>query len=154
MNKKRQTPDGFPYERMLQESLKGELRVLNAHLPGEQKPLSGLLGEKYPGVACSDGSVHLFKKKELGYLAGMLDAAEQQALLLPILIEVNPGEGEMAVVCRGGVEEKVIAGILNMPVTTKQDRIIIYKPQLAVLRQALKTTTQYLFIPPKIGQMN
>jgi len=64
-----------------------------------------------------------------------------------MLIEVNPGQGEMAIICRGGVEEKVISKILDMPVTPKQKGIMIYKPQLALIRQSLKTTTQYLFSP-------
>jgi len=132
---------------MLQEYLTGELRVLNAYLPCEQKPMSALLGEEYPNVVCNDGSTHLFKRKELEYLASMIDANEQEALLLPILIEVNPGQGEMAIICRGEVEEKVISKILDMPVTPKQKRIMIYKPQLARLRKPLKTTTQYLFSP-------
>ncbi len=147
MSKDRQMPDELPYQRMLQESLRGELRVLNAHLPCEQKPLSDLLGEEYPHVVCNDGSTHLFKRKELGYLASMLDTDEQEALLLPMLIEVNPGQGEMAIICRGEVEEKVISKILDMPVTPKQKRIMIYKPQLALIRKPLKTTTQYLFSP-------
>ena len=140
-------PNELPYQRMLQESLRGELRVLNAHLPGEQKPLSGLLGEEYPNVVCNDGNTHLFKRKELEYLASMLDTDEQEVLLLPMLIEVNPGQGEMAIICRGKAEEKVISKILDMPVTSKRKRIMIYKPQLALIRQSLKTTTQYLFSP-------
>ena len=147
MSKDRQMPNELPYQRMLQESLRGELRVLNAHLPGEQKPLSGLLGEEYPNVVCNDGSTHLFKRKELEYLASMLDTDEQEVLLLPMLIEVNPGQGEMAIICRGKAEEKVISKILDMPVTSKRKRIMIYKPQLALIRQSLKTTTQYLFSP-------
>jgi hypothetical protein len=132
---------------MLQECLRGELRVLNAYLPCEQKLLSNLLGEEYPNVVCNDGSTHLFKRKELEYLASLLDTGEQEALLLPMLIEVNPGQGEMAIICRGEVEEKVISKILDMPVTTKQERIMIYKPQLSLIRKLLKTTTQYLFAP-------
>ncbi|MFC1977721.1 DUF61 family protein [Chloroflexota bacterium] len=139
--------DELPYDRMLQESLKGELRVLNAHLPSRQKALSVLLAEETPVVACSDGSAHLFKRKELDYLAGMLESDEQEALLLPILIEVNPGQDEIAVVCRGVVEEKVISGILDMPLKVKKRRIEIYKPQLTVLRKLLRTTTQYVFSP-------
>jgi len=140
-------PNESPYQRMLQECLRGELRVLNAHLPFEQKLLSDLLGEEYPNVVCNDGSTHLFKRKELEYLASMLDTDEQEALLLPMLIEVNPGQGEVAVICRGKAEEKVISKILDMPVTTKQERIMLYKPQLALIRKPLKTTTQYLFTP-------
>jgi len=139
----------LPYEKMLQECLRGELRVVNAHLPCKQKPLSDLLGEEYPHVLCHDGSTHLFSGKELRYLAGLLDADEQKELLLPILIEVSVGEGEMAVICPGVVEGKVISKILDMPVTRRQKRIVIYKPQLAILRRLLRTTTQYLF-PPKL----
>ncbi len=134
-----------PYEKMLQECLKGELRVLNAHLPRRQKPLSDLLGEKYPHVVCSDGSTHLFKRKELEYLAGMLNTEERKALLLPMLIELGPNQDEVAIICEEGIGEKIIPKILNMPVTSKQGRLIIYKLQLGVLRKVLKTTTQYIF---------
>ena len=150
MSKDRQTLSELPYQRMLRECLKGELRVLNAYLPCAQKTLSDLLGEEYPNVVCNDGSTHLFKRKELKYLASMLDADEQEALLLPMLIEVNSGQGEMAIICQGAVEEKVISKILDMPVTPKQKRIVIYKPQLALIRKPLKTTTQYLFSPKSL----
>ena len=135
----------LPYERLLQESLRGELRLLNAYLPRTQKSLADLLREEYPHVVCTDGSTHLFKRKELKYLADLIDADEQEALLLPMLIGVSSGQGEMAIICRGEVEEKVISKILDMPVTLKQDRITIYKPQLSILRQRLKTATQYVF---------
>lgn len=151
MSKDRQMVSELPYQKMLRECLTGELRVLNAYLPSEQKSLSDLLGEEYPNVVCNDGSTHLFKKKELEYLAGMLDSDEQETLLLPMLIEVNSGQGEMAIICQGGVEEKVISKILDMPVTPKQKRIMIYKPQLALIRKPLKTTTQYLFSPESLG---
>jgi hypothetical protein len=150
LNKERQALNGVPYQKLLQECLKGELRVLNAYLPCEQKLLSDLLGEEYPNVVCNDGSTHLFKRKELEYLASMIDTDEQEALLLPMLIEVNPGQGEMAIICRGEVEEKVISKILDMPVIPKQERIMIYKPQLALIRKPLKTTTQYLFSPKSL----
>ena len=139
----------LPYERLLQESLKGELRVVNAHLPSKQKPLLDLLGEEYPHVVCNDGSTHLFSRKELKYLASLIDTDEQKALLLPMLIEVDVGQGEMAVICPGEVVEKVMAKVLDMPITPRQKKITIYKPQLAIVRKVLKTTTQYLF-PPKL----
>ena len=141
--------DELPYDRILQECLKSELRVINAHLPSKQKPLSDLLTEEYPHVLCRDGSTHLFKRKELKYLAGFLDAEEQKELLLPILIGVVAGVGEIVVLCPGAVEEKVISKILDMPLTRGQKRIVIYKPQLAIIRKLLRTTTQYLF-PPKL----
>ena len=137
----------LPYERMLQECLKSELRVVNAHLPSKQKPLLDLLDEEYPHILCRDGSTHLFKKKELRYLAGLLDADEQKELLLPILINVSAGGDEMVVICPGMMAEKVISKVLDMPVSRRQDRVVIYKPQLAILRKLLRTTTQYLFHP-------
>jgi uncharacterized protein (UPF0216 family) len=137
----------LPYERLLQESLKGELRVVNAHLPAKPKPLSDLLTEEYPHVVCKDGSTHLFRRKELKYLASLIDASEQKALLLPMLIEISSGQGEIAVVCPGEVEVKVIAKVLDMAVSPRQRKITIYKPQLAVIRKLLRTTTQYIFPP-------
>ena len=133
-----------PYERILQESLKGELRVLSSYLPSEAKTLSDLLNEQYPHVKCNDGSIHLFKRKELDYLTTLIDTSEQKELLLPILIVIGAGD-EMVIMCRTPVESKVISRILDMPVTAKGNRITIYRPQLSLLRKKLKTTTQYLF---------
>jgi len=142
-------PDKLTYERILQEYLRDELRVLNAHLPRKQKPLSDLLREEYPHVVCNDGSTHLFRRKELEYLASLIDSDEQQALLLPMLIELSSDQGEAAVILGEEVEENIISKILGMPVTRKQARITIYRPQLALLRKKLKTTTQYIFSPAR-----
>ena len=136
-----------PYERLLQESVRGELRIVNAGLPKSQERLSDLLNEEYPHVVCNDGSTHLFKKNELEYLASMTDTDEQKALRLPMLIELGPNQGEAAIICQGGVEEKAISKMLDMPVKCEERRIRIYKPQLALLRRKLKTTTVYLFSP-------
>jgi len=137
----------LPYERLLQECLKGEFRVVNAHLPGKQKTLSDLLAEEYPHVLCRDGSTHLFKRKELKYLTSLISADEQKALLLPMLLEVGAGQGEVTVICLGEVEEKVIAKVLDMPITPRQRKIVLYRPQLALIRKLLRTSTQYLFSP-------
>jgi len=136
-----------PYEKVLQNCLRGELRVVNAGLPQSQKRLSDLLNEKYPYVICNDGSTHLFKKSELEYLASMIDAEEQKALPLPLLIEIGANQAETAIICEGKIEEKVISKALNMPVTCEERRIRIYKPQLALLRRKFKTTTVYVFSP-------
>ena len=135
----------LPYDRVLREYLTGELRILNAHLPGKQKSLADLWDEEYPHVLCNDGSVHLFKQKELRYLASLIDSDEQKALMLPILIEVNTGRGEMTVLCPGEVEGKVIQKVLDMPLDVREGRITLYRPQLALVRKRLKTTTQYVF---------
>jgi uncharacterized protein (UPF0216 family) len=136
-----------PYEKMLQDCLRGELRIVNTGLPQSQKRLSNLLDEKYPHVVCNDGSTHLFKKSELEYLASMIDSDEQETLPLPMLIELGVNQAEAAIICEGKVEEKVISKALNMPVTCEEKRIRIYKPQLALLRKKFKTTTVYVFSP-------
>ena len=135
------------YDRLLQESVKNELRILNSQLPSAQKSLDVLMKEETPSIRLSDGGLHLFKKNELNYLSGITDTKLWNNLLLPVIIEVNPGEDEYSIVCRGEVEEKVFSAILGMPVTIRHHRIVIYKSQLAVIRKILKTTTQYLFSP-------
>ena len=139
------------YERMLQTCLSGELRIVNSGLPRSQKTLAELLQEEYPQVLCNDGSAHLFKRREIEYLAGMLDTKEKEALSLPMLIELSGGQSHATVVRTGAAEEKVLARTLGMPVASEQGRIVLYKPQLALLRKKLRTTTQYVF-SPKITQ--
>ena len=138
---------GEPYQRMLEESLRGELRLSNAHLPGRQKTLADLLAEEHPSVSCSDGSTHLFKRKELEYITTLIDPEDQAVLLLPIIIEVAPSREVIAIICRSQVEEKLALAILKMPLQAEKGRIKIYGPQLSELRRHLKTTTQYLFSP-------
>lgn len=141
------------YERTLNECLKGELRIVNAGLPRTRKRLSHLLTEDFPQVVCNDGSAHLFKKDELHYLASMLDSDEQEALFLPMLIEVEADQAEAAIICGGKVEQKVVSRALDMPVSSEQGRIRIYRPQLALLRKKLKTTTAYIFSARTMGQL-
>jgi uncharacterized protein (UPF0216 family) len=136
-----------PYERLLRESVRGELRIVNAGLPRSQERLSNLLKAEYPHVVCHDGSTHSFKRSELEYLASMTDPDEQKALALPMLIELGPDQGDAAMICEGEVEEKIISKVLDMPVKCEERRIRIYKPQLALLRKKLKTTTVYVFSP-------
>ena len=136
---------------MLQDCLRGELRVVNTGLPQSQKRQSKenklfyLLNEKYPHVVCNDGGTHFFKKRELEYLASMIDTDEQKALPLPMLIELGANQSEAAIICEGNIEEKVISKALNMSVTCQEKRIRIYRPQLALLRRKFKTTTVYVF---------
>jgi len=133
------------YERVLHECLRGELRIVNAGLPRSRKTLATLLREEYPRLICSDSSIHFFKRRELEQLATILDTDEQEALLLPIFIELRVDQNQASVICQGELEEKIVSRILNMPVTSEQERITIYRPQLALLRKVLKTTTQYVF---------
>ena len=139
------------YDRFLQESLKEELRFLNSPLPNKQKSLGELLKEDTPSVTCADGTLQIFKRKELEYLSGLISPDRWDELFLPVIIEVNPEKEETAIICRGEVEEPVFSAVLGMPVTARDRRIVIHRPQLAVIRKNLKTTTQYRFSPKILG---
>jgi len=132
-------------DRVLESCLTGDMKALNAHLPRRRRALNELLKEERPHVECGDGSTHSFKKKELEYLAQMLDNEDKETLLLPIIIEVGSFEGGMTVRSKTGTEAKVFSKILEMPIACTSDMITIFRPQLQVLRKVLKTTTQYVF---------
>jgi len=144
--------DDSRYDKLLQESLKNELRFLNAPLPGKQKNLAALLEEETPSITSSDGSLQTFKRKELEYLSGLIESDKWDSLLLPVVIEVNPGANQTAIICRSDTEAEVFSALLGMTLTIRNHRIVIHKPQLAAIRKVLKTTTQYLFSPKILGE--
>lgn len=134
------------YDRLLQGWLSGEMRLVNSGLPRERRRLSALLSDEQPSVGCSDGSQQLFKRAELRFLSDILDENERESLLLPILIEMSGDETEAIVLCPSDVELKVISFVLGMHLTYETPgRVRVYKPQLALLRKKLRTTTQYVF---------
>lgn len=134
-------------DKLLQDYLVAEFKILNSHIPRTRKSLLSLLKEKYPYVESNDGSAHLFKKRELEYLSALLNEEEQNLLFLPMLLELTPGQNEVLVIGECGVEEKILTLVLGMPVTRTQGKITIYKSQLNTVRNTLRTTTQYIFSP-------
>jgi len=134
------------YERLLQGWLVGEMRLVNSGLPRQRRSLSQLLADAQPSVPCSDGSTQMFKRSELRLLSELLNEEEQDALLLPIIIEMAGDETEAIVLCPGEAERKVVSQVLGMHLTCERPgRMRLYKPQLGLLRRKLKTTTQYAF---------
>lgn len=134
------------YDRLLQGWLRGEMRLVNSGLPRERRPLSDLLQDGRPSVSCTDGSRHLFKRSELQLLTEILDEDERSSLLLPILIEMSGEETEAIALCPGDAERKVISYVVGMELACdRPGRLRLYRPQLALLRKRLKTTTQYAF---------
>ena len=125
--------------------LGGEIGAMNAQLPKARKTLTELLHEEHPRVVCLDGSEHSFKIDELKFLASILDDRERNELLLPMIIEVHSGRSELVVRSRRGVEAKVLARVLDMPVSVEKTGIRIYRSQLGSVRRTLKTATQYVF---------
>lgn len=125
--------------------LQNELKAVNAHAPKRQKTLRELLREPHPHVACSDGSIHYFRRKELEYLSEMIYESEQEFLLLPIIIEVSSHPRGVIVRSKKGIEAKILSRILGMPLNVQEETIRLYRPQLSVVRKALNTTSQYVF---------
>ncbi|MEM2225761.1 MAG: DUF61 family protein [Candidatus Bathyarchaeia archaeon] len=138
-------------EEGIYEHLRRELRILSSHLPKERKSLRQLLGEERPHVICNDGTAHHFKRRELEYLASILGAEEVGRLLLPILIELTPSSSEASIALGSGAELKVVRHILGMEPTVRDERIILYRPQVAALRRALRTSTQYYLAVGAMG---
>ena len=137
----------FPYEKLLQRCLEGELRIVNSGLAQRQKSLHDLLNETHPHVISCDGSMYTFKNKELQYIASLITPEEENELLLPITIEIGNISSETNVLCQSDIEVKVISKLLGMTIASKDSRIKLYPSQLAVLRKTAKTTTQYMFAP-------
>jgi uncharacterized protein (UPF0216 family) len=139
--------NGLPYEKLLQQCLQGELRIANIGLPRQQKSLHDLLNEEHPHVVSCNGTLSSFKKKELQYIASLITPEEEKKLLLPIIIEIGNVPSEAVILCQSDIEGKVISKILGMPIKTNNNRIRLYRLQLALLRKIAKTTTQYVFSP-------
>ena len=135
----------FPYERLLQQCLEGELRIVNSGLAQKQKSLHDLLNETHPHVISCDGNMYSFKKKELQYIASLITPEEEKDLLLPITIEIGKFPSEAMILCQTEIEVNVISEILGMTMVSKENRIKLYRPQLALLRKIAKTCTQYMF---------
>jgi len=134
------------YERLLQAYLSSELRLVNSGLPQSRVSLAELSSQVQPQIPCADGSQQMVKRSELEYLSSLLDASDRQSLMLPILIEIAGDQSGAVVICPGSAEQKVVSSVLGMHVEYERPgQMRIYKPQLALLRRKLKTTTQYMF---------
>ncbi len=128
-----------------EQAIRRLISIANAHLPAEFKTLRQLLGEKDPKVLCRDGSVHMFDKRELERLAEMVPEELHDRLKLPIILTINPKYGRGTYEVEGDVERQVIAKILALPQPARNEKLILYRPQVMKLRRSLPTTTQYAF---------
>ena len=100
--------------------LSTELRLVNSGLPRVQVSLSQLLAEPQPQISCADGTQQMVKRSELRYLAGLLDPADYDSLLLPVLIEMAGQQSEATVLCRTETEVKLISAMLEMNMRCEQ----------------------------------
>jgi len=121
-----------------------ELARLNAHLPEQRITLKEALSSSSPQVATREGSRHKFERGELEFLSKMVPAGEWDMLQLPILIAINPKLGRGAAEITSETEVKVISQVLGK--TCHDREMVIYRPEIAVVRAKLPTTTQYFFM--------
>ncbi|MBC7218693.1 MAG: DUF61 family protein [Hadesarchaea archaeon] len=127
----------------MERIIKFELGRLNAHLPEKRITLKSALSLDKPSVRTKDGKAHYLKREELELLSKLLPEAEWDSLLLPIFISLEPKLGRGAAKIKGTFEAKVIGKILGKE--TSGDELIVYRPEIAIIRRKLATTTQYLF---------
>ncbi len=139
--------DDRPTDTPIGAYLEDEFKALNAHIPRRRKTLAELLKETHPHVQCSDGSIHTFRKKELMYIAEILDDKEQEFLMLPMLMEISPSASAVTIRSTRGIEAKILSEVLDMDVEYGQNRVTVYRIQLGIIRRALTTSTQYVFTP-------
>lgn len=123
--------------------IKFELGKLNAHLPENRISLKDALALPKPSIRARDGRTHFFKREELETLSKLLPEADWDKLQLPILIALEPKLGRGTARISGESEVKVAGKILNKQAT---EELLIYRPEVAILRRKLPTTTQYLFM--------
>lgn len=129
------------FESMLQ----AELRVVNKHLAIRRKTLAQLLREEIPHVNCRDGSIHVFKRRELQELRTYVSDDEAEKLYLPMVILVNADiEGTLTGFVEGELEAMVIRRLLKIeaPIEVKSGKLFLYKPQLYELMSRFSTIFQ------------
>ena len=120
-----------------------ELRLINKHLPYRRIGLCDLLKMDIPYIVLRDGTIHLIDKEELLYLSRLL-GDKACMLKIPIIIETAPSIGEGVYIIREHLAKKVIARILEID-HPEEKPLIIYRPQLYIVREKLRTTTTILF---------
>ena len=124
--------------------IKLELARINLHLPERRVSLRDALSSPKPCVFTRDGSTHTFKRKELGFLAELLPEADWDKLQLPIMIAIDRKLGRGAARISGEAEARVAGQILGKRGAAGE--LLVYRPEVAILRRKLPTTTQYLFL--------
>ncbi len=127
------------------ERLSIELRLINKHLPYQRVSLCELLEMDTPYIVLRDGTIHLIDPKELQLLKELLDS-EACRLRIPIIIETAPSLGEGVFIVRDPIAIKAIAKLLDIGFK-ENEKLIIYRPQLYVVREKLPTTTTIFFRP-------
>ena len=124
--------------------IKFELGRLNAHIPEKRVTLRAAISSARPRVLTKGGDVHAFKHDELEFLSEILPEDDWDKLQLPIFISLESNLGRGTARIRGEAEAKVACRILGKEETGSE--LIIYRPEVAIIRRKLPSTTQYVFM--------
>jgi uncharacterized protein len=122
------------------------LANMNQHLPAQRKPLTELLLDKDPYYIGKDGHRYRLDRKELEYIASLLDLFEQARLRLPILIMTDTTYDSGGWRVAGKVEAKLISKVLEREMDSEEE-IRFFFPHLNELRKKLPTSTTVMFMP-------
>jgi hypothetical protein len=118
------------------------VKNLNRHVP-TRRSLRELLEEERPYVKGRDGKRQSISKQELLLIAETLPSEQWDRLRLPLLLEMSADFETTAARVQGSLECEVIRKLLGFP--KSGNRIVLYLPEIQLLRRTLPTTTQYVF---------
>lgn len=121
------------------------VQTMNQHLPGRRRKLTELLKEEKPGVRGKDNTFYIIDKVELDLISNSLPRYLWDRLRLPILIEMAPQYGSGTARIRGEAECVVVNKLLETK-RGNEKLMLIYMPEVRILRRKLPTATQYAFV--------
>jgi uncharacterized protein (UPF0216 family) len=94
--------------------------------------------------------MHSFERKELEKIASIISEWDYERLRLPIYLEMSSSMERGAIRISGRIESGIIYRVLHGDETEEKkihgkDSLIIYYPQLRMIRRQLSTATQFMF---------
>jgi uncharacterized protein (UPF0216 family) len=123
------------------------MEMLNRHVPSKRTSLADYLKGTDAEYEGKDGVRYHIKRRELEYLASLLDDWEWTKLKLPIIIMTDTSyEAGGAWKIMGKTEVKVVSKIVERE-PEFEDSMRLFHPHMVKLRTALPTATTTLFSP-------
>ncbi|MCE5297000.1 MAG: DUF61 family protein [Euryarchaeota archaeon] len=119
---------------------------MNSHVPAIRPSLEALLQMDEPSYSDKNGRTYIVSRDELLDLSSFVDKWELSRVKVPILLMTDPNyeSGRWKVI--GRVETKAISRILNRE-PEKEDEILIFYPQMMMLRKRFSTVTNCFYMP-------
>lgn len=123
------------------------LESMNRHVPSKRVSLAELLKAPEAEYQGKDGVRYHIKRKELEYLAGLVDTWDHGRLKLPIIIMTDTSyEAGGAWKVMGRLEVRVVSKIVERE-PEFEDQMRLFHPHMVKLRTALPTATTTMFSP-------